>query len=154
MRYVDLLLAGSGWNWFFVVLMMEYWSVVRWDVTYCISCRSAATWGCAHLCVALVATPHKCAGNHQLLINTMWPCTTVVQGHVVLISSWWLPAHLWGDVTRTAHKRAQPHVPADLQLMQYFTSHLTNDQHSIFNTTKTNSIPTLPAASQHNAWLY
>jgi hypothetical protein len=23
-HYVDWLLAGSGWNWFFVVLMMEY----------------------------------------------------------------------------------------------------------------------------------
>jgi len=52
MRYVDWLLAGSRWNWFFVVLMMEYWSVIRWDVMYCISCWSAGTWGCARLCVA------------------------------------------------------------------------------------------------------
>jgi len=25
---------------------------------------------------------------------------SVLQGHVVLISSWWLPAHLWGDVNK------------------------------------------------------
>jgi len=148
MRYVDWLLAGSGWNWFFVVLMMEYWSGFRWDVTYYISCRSAGTsCGCARLCVALVTSPHKCAGNHQLLINTMWPCITVVQGHVVLISSW-LPAHLWGVITRATHKRAQPHdVPADLQLTQYVTSHLNTDQYSIINTTKIQFHPD-PASSQ------
>ena len=57
MRCVDWLLAGLGWNWFFVVSVMEYWSVVRWDVMYCVSCRSAGTWGCAHLCVAHLHLP-------------------------------------------------------------------------------------------------
>jgi hypothetical protein len=27
--------------------------LVRWNVTYCVGCRSAETWGCARLCVAL-----------------------------------------------------------------------------------------------------
>jgi len=32
------------------------WSIdqlVRWDLTYCVGCESADTWGCACLCVAL-----------------------------------------------------------------------------------------------------
>ena len=35
---------------------------------------------------------------------------SAVQGHKVLISSWWWPAHLWGDITRTTHKQAQLHT--------------------------------------------
>jgi len=27
--------------------------LVKWNVTYCVGCRSADTWGCAGLCVAL-----------------------------------------------------------------------------------------------------
>jgi len=48
---------------------------------------------------------------------------------------------------RATHKRAQPHVPADQQLMQYITSHLITDQYSIINTTK-NQFHLDPASSQ------
>jgi len=33
--------------------LLIYWSVVTWDVTCYVSCRSAGTWGCARLFVEL-----------------------------------------------------------------------------------------------------
>ena len=44
--------AGSEWNWF----LCWCWSIdrlVRWDVMYYISCRSAETWSCARLYIIL-----------------------------------------------------------------------------------------------------
>jgi len=54
---------------FLVLFIMEYWSVVRWDMANCVCCRSAGTGGCTRFCIYL----KKCLdmGNHWIISGSV-----------------------------------------------------------------------------------